>query len=65
MIYVTSFEIYILYSRINFARDFLLIILLTEINIIQSSTLTLFEIKFTMLINDQNAHDQENDNNYH
>ena len=48
---------YILYQRINLARDFLLTTLLTEINITRFSILNLFETKFVMSMNDQNVHD--------
>ena len=65
MIYATSFEMYISYHQINLARNFLLTISLTEISIIQSSILSLFETKFVISMNDQNIHDQENDNNHH
>ena len=51
MIYVISFKMYILYQRINLARDFLLTISLTEINITQFSILSLFETGFVMSIN--------------
>ena len=44
---------YILYQRINFARDFLLTTSLIEINIIQSSILRLLETEFVMPMNDQ------------
>ena len=65
MIYATSFKMYILYQRINFAEDFLLTTSLIEINIIRSSILNLFEMKFAMSMNNQNVYDQENDNNYY
>ena len=57
MIYATSFEMYISYQWINFAQDFLLTTSLTEINITQFLILNLFETKFVMSMNDQNAHD--------
>ena len=57
MIYATSFEMYISYQQINLARDFLLITLLTEINIRRFSILNLFETKFVISMNDQNVHD--------
>ena len=65
MIYTTSFEMYILYQRINLARDFLLKTLLTESKITRSSILNLFETKFIMSMSDQNVYDQENDNNHY
>ena len=65
MIYATLFKMYISNQRINFARVFLLIISLTEINITLFSILNLFETKFIMSIKNQNVHDQKNDNNYY
>ena len=65
MIYVTSFEMYILYQRINFARDSLLTTSLIKINITRFSILNLFEMKFIMLMNDPNVHDQKNNNNHY
>ena len=65
MIYAISFKIYILYQQINFAQDFLLTILLIEINIIRSSILNLFETKLVISMNDQNVHDQKDNNNYY
>ena len=65
MIYATSFEMYISYQEINLARDLLLTILLTEINITRFSILSLFETKFVISINDQNVHDLKDDNSHH
>ena len=56
MIYATLFEIYILYQRIDIARDFFLTTSLTEINIIRFSILSLFKREFVMSMNDQNVY---------